>query len=78
MERVVSTIRGERIGSKAVRPMRTEPTSFDINAYEASITNLFVPWLVEDIPDGAWQTLQKKLCEIIRGIKSLGQRKGSL
>jgi hypothetical protein len=47
-----------------------EITSPNTTAYEASITSLFVPWIIDNIPEGAWVTLQGKLGDIVRGIIS--------
>jgi hypothetical protein len=54
--------------------MRMEVTSPNTTAYEASITSLFVPWIIDNIPEGAWQTLQGKLGDIVRGIISGKER----
>jgi hypothetical protein len=67
-------IRGERAGSKGHRPMRTDITSPNTTAYEAIITSLFVPWIIDNIPEGSWQKLQEKLGYIIRGIISGKER----
>ena len=40
---------------------QAESFSPGANFYEAKITDLFLPWLVDEVPDGAWQTLQEKL-----------------
>ena len=42
----------------------------DVTIFEGRITNLFEPWLVTGIPDSSWQTLQEKLCRLIKEIIS--------
>jgi len=45
-----------------------ESPYLNLNAYEAQITGLFLPFLTEGIPDNKWQTLTKKLGCIVRDI----------
>jgi hypothetical protein len=61
-------MQGRRAGSDVHGEYCTdsENTSRATNTYESVITGLFIPYLNEDIPDPAWQTLEKKLCGIIR------------
>jgi hypothetical protein len=47
-----------------------EPLHLSPNNLEAQITALFAPWLVEDVPEEKWATLQEKLDRIVRGIIS--------
>jgi len=63
-------ILGSRVGSRSFTTAKTESPCLDANAYEVLITNLFVPWLIEEIPDGKWATLQKELGCIVRDIIS--------
>lgn len=48
---------------------------FDAADYEGCITSLFIPWLIDEIPDSKWQTLQQKLKIIILKIISNGRVK---
>jgi len=70
MKNPVAGISGTRIGSKGHRPAQTEPLHLSPNNLEAQITALFAPWLVEDVPEEKWATLQEKLDRIVRGIIS--------
>jgi len=66
----MDTIGGSRIGSKSYRAVKIESSYLSPNNYEAQITALFSPWLVEDIPEDKWATLQGELDCIVRGIIS--------
>lgn len=63
---------GTRANSKRRSPARTEAAAPDYDSayYETAITMLFLPWLVKEIPDGKWQTLQNKLGCLIRELLS--------
>jgi hypothetical protein len=65
----MDTMRGTRVGSKDYTPNSEKNTYIDPTIFEGRITDLFTPYLIEEIPDGAWQTLQEKLGCIIRGIR---------
>jgi len=70
MEQAVK-LRGSRVNSRDnVSPAQAESSYISYDFYEAEITNLFVPWLIEEVPDGAWQTLQAKLDQTVRNIVS--------
>jgi len=69
----MDNIQGARITSKNYRPAQADVFALDVTFYEACITNLFLPWLVDEIPDGAWQILQEKLKKIIQKIISKGR-----
>ncbi|MCL2007408.1 MAG: hypothetical protein FWG77_04920 [Treponema sp.] len=60
---------GQRASSKGHRTAQTESPS-NTTGIEARITCLFLPWLIEDIPDVIWQTLQKNLGCIIKEVVS--------
>ena len=57
---------GTRVNSK--KPIQGDSTFCNISYFEGFITNLFLPWLVEEIPDRSWQTLQERLSSIIKKI----------
>jgi len=61
---------GSRVGSKNHRWMEMDSSYMNPLSYEAKITDLFVPWLIDEVPDGAWSTLQEKLGRIVRDIIS--------
>jgi len=61
----MNIVPGTRATSKGYVRMKTDTSVFDVALYEARITNIFLPWLVETIPDGAWQTLQGRLRNMI-------------
>jgi hypothetical protein len=63
-------IAGEKVNSKGycVVPNQAVSPRLDVSSYEAKISDLFMPWLVEEIPDSRWVTLQKNLGLIIRDI----------
>ena len=70
MEQLMNQIRGSRVGSKNHTQVQTVSSCLDSNSYEAQITGLFVPWLIEEVPDEKWSTLQEKLGCIVRNIIS--------
>jgi len=70
----MDTMPGSRTTSRGFTAVKAESSCFDANAYEAVITSLFEPWIITEIPDGAWQTLQKRLGMIVRDMLS-GKRR---
>jgi hypothetical protein len=67
---------GSRVNSKNYRPVKKDLSSSEnLTFYEGLITALFLPWLVDEIPDGKWQTLQAKLKSIIIKIIMTNGRK---
>jgi len=62
------TIQGARANSQQPVPIQMEMLLSDPTFYEGSITMLFSPFLIDEIPDGQWQTLQDKLGRIVREI----------
>jgi len=71
----MNIVSGTRATSKRHIRVQADTTACDATFYEGCITNIFLPWLVEEIPDSAWQTLQKKLMIIILKILSTGRAK---
>jgi len=69
----MNILSGQRATSKGHTQLQTEPPICDTAFFESCITNIFSPWLIEEIPDGAWQTLQRELNIII--LKILLNRK---
>jgi hypothetical protein len=69
----MDNVQGARTTSKNYRPAQADVSALDATFYEARITNLFIPWLVDEISDGAWQILQEKLKKIIQKIISKGR-----
>jgi len=65
---------GARVGSQKVH-VQADVSAFDIAFYEGCITNLFLPWIIDEIPDDKWQTLQKKLKLIL--LKMLSNVRGN-
>jgi len=61
---------GSRANSKELVHVQTDVSQSDPVLYEIRITKLFLPWLIEEIPDQKWQSLQEKLGMIIREIVS--------
>jgi len=60
---------GTRVNSiKSASIQQTDKSTFDLTYYEGFITRLFAPWLVKEIPEGKWQSLQEKLSRTIREI----------
>ena len=62
------TMRGAKENSQHPTPIQAETLQSDPTFYEGIITMLFSPFLIEEIPDGQWQTLQDKLGRIVREI----------
>jgi len=52
-----------------IRVQAADELPFDATFYEGSITSVFLPWLVETIPDKEWNKLQNQLKVIISEIK---------
>jgi hypothetical protein len=67
---VLSGVPGSRANSRNHTVEQAESSQHDRTLYEALVTNLFVPWLVEEVPDPAWTTLQEKLGLLIREMLS--------
>jgi hypothetical protein len=42
----------------------------DTSTYEGKIATCFLPWLKDDITDGAWQSLSSRVANIIREIQN--------
>ncbi len=66
----------ERVGSKDCTKEHiksTESIFMSTTFYEAQITNLFLPWLTDQIPDEAWTSLQINLNKLIKSITSKNQ-----
>jgi len=53
--------------AQAVR-LTCDPGFLDTAYFEGCITNIFLPYLIDEIPEGAWQILQGKLNSIIHKI----------
>ena len=68
------SVGGLRASSKGHRTTQVEPPGHNTTSIEARITSLFMPWLIEDIPDETWQTLQNSLGCII---KEMGSTRGN-
>ena len=64
-----SLYKGVRVNSKRRLKTQSEVDILDSKSastyYEATITMLFLPWIIDEIPDGKWQTLLKNLRIII-------------
>jgi len=71
----MNIVSGTRATSKRHIQLQADSPISDTAFYESCITNIFLPWLVEEIPDGAWQTLQKNLNIIILKILLNGSGK---
>jgi len=69
MEQTVN-IRGSSVNSRDNVQAQEEKAFSSTTFYEAQITSLFIPWLIAEIPDEKWQTLQAKLCQTVRDIVS--------
>ena len=63
-------ITGSHVGSRDFTTIKAELSHRDPTHFEAAITALFTPWIVTEVPDGAWQTLQEKLSSIVRDMLS--------
>jgi hypothetical protein len=62
----VNCYTGTRVNSRRYEPAtQAVPDSLDRAYYEGIITRLFIPWIVKDIPENKWQTLQEKLGRVI-------------
>jgi hypothetical protein len=64
----MNIVSGKRATSKRQIRLQADPPVSDTAFFEGCITNIFSPWLIEEIPDGAWQTLQRELNIIIKNL----------
>jgi len=69
-------IAGARVTSQChVKVQAANELTFDTAFYEASITSLFIPYLIQDIPEIKWLKLQDKLKSLIKSIIREGVKK---
>jgi hypothetical protein len=48
------------------------PVTREASNFEARIVDLFLPWLKDDIPDGAWMVLSGNVERIIKEVRNYG------